>query len=86
MAAGWSMQPESNDPKDLGFYFSLSQVGMEMVAPVAVGAVLDHKLAWAPWGTIVGALLGLGLGMTHLIVLLSGRNRRQPPQRRQDSP
>ena len=79
------MAPESRDPKDLGFYFALSQVGMEMVAPVGVGALLDHYLAWAPCGTIVGALLGLAVGMTHLVVLVANRNR-TPPQRRQDTP
>ena len=79
------MPPESRDPKDLGFYFAVSQVGMEMVFPVGAGALLDHYFNWAPWGTIVGALLGLAVGMTHLILLLATRQR-TPPSERQGPP
>ncbi len=80
------MLPGSQDPKELGFYFALSQVGMEMVAPVALGALLDHYLHWAPWGTIVGAVLGLVGGMSHLIVLLNSRSREKSSQQSQDPP
>lgn len=80
------MIPGSQDPKQLGFYFALSQVGMEMVVPVAAGALLDHFLQWAPWGTIVGAVFGLVGGMAHLIVLLNSRNRAKSLERGQDQP
>jgi len=79
------MPSEPQDPKELGFYFALSQVGMEMVVPVGAGALLDHYLNWAPWGTIVGALLGLVVGMMHLILLLASRDR-TPPSKRQGPP
>lgn len=74
------------DPKELGFYVSLAQVGMEMVAPVAVGVALDYAFDWRPWGTVIGALLGLVGGVAHLVALVNrhgdngpskpGRNRR----------
>jgi F0F1-type ATP synthase assembly protein I len=73
------MLPGSGDPKELGFYFSLSQVGMEMAVPVALGVMVDSYLAWGPWTTILGAVFGLVAGMTHLIVLLNQRNKKQPP-------
>ena len=38
--------------KDLGFYFALGQVGLEMVVPIAVGVYLDDWLGWSPWATM----------------------------------
>jgi F0F1-type ATP synthase assembly protein I len=64
------------DPKQIGFYITLGQVGMEMVAPIVVGALADHYFHWAPWGTIAGAVLGFIGGMGHLLALLNRRNRR----------
>src|SRR5947209_16068957 len=69
------------DPKELGFYFELSQVGMEMVVPIVGGLALDYYLNWAPWGVVVGAVLGLVGGMAHLLAIL---NRQQQQERRQD--
>ena len=57
-------------PKELGFYFSLAQVGMEMVLPMVVGIGLDHYLGWKPWGTVTGALVGFIGGLTHLVLLV----------------
>jgi F0F1-type ATP synthase assembly protein I len=68
--------------KDLGFYFALSQVGFEMVAPLAVGVVLDHYFGWAPWGAVVGFGLGFVGGFAHLMVMVKQHEadrRRQPP-------
>jgi F0F1-type ATP synthase assembly protein I len=75
------------DPRELGRYFALAQVGLEMVAPVAVGAVLDHYLNWQPWGLVVGAVLGLITGIYHLVAISNQQNRRDrkdPP--RQEPP
>jgi F0F1-type ATP synthase assembly protein I len=66
------------DPKQLGFYITLSQVGLEMAAPVVVGVLVDYNLDSAPWGTIVGAVLGLVGGLGHMIVLLNRRNGTGP--------
>jgi F0F1-type ATP synthase assembly protein I len=73
-------------PKELGFYFSVAQVGLEMVFPVGIGLVLDHYLHWTPWGVVVGAVLGLLLGLVHLIALTNQRNKSGPGGPRQDRP
>jgi hypothetical protein len=60
--------PEQNPgSREMGRYFALAQAGMEMAAPIALGAWLDHLLGWSPWLTISGALLGTVGGMVHLI-------------------
>jgi len=57
-------------------WVELSQVGLEMVSPIVIGLVLDNWLGWAPWLTIVGALLGFGVGMVRLIGVLGKRGKR----------
>jgi F0F1-type ATP synthase assembly protein I len=61
--------------RELGYYFTVAQVGLEMVVPIGVGLLLDNTLGWAPWGVVVGAVLGLATGLTHLVAL---SNRRHP--------
>jgi F0F1-type ATP synthase assembly protein I len=71
------------DPKELGYYFTLAHVGLEMVAPMGLGIALDHYFGWTPWATVVGVVLGFTGGLVHLI-LLSNRfdaDRRSPPPR-----
>jgi F0F1-type ATP synthase assembly protein I len=63
------------DGRDLGHYMALAQVGMEMAAPVAIGAVLDHFLGSSPWLTVTGAALGFFGGIGHLVTL---SNRKAP--------
>jgi F0F1-type ATP synthase assembly protein I len=63
------MFPGSTDPKKLARYLALSQVGLEMVVPIALGAVLDHYLNWSPWGVVIGVILGLVGGLAHLVQL-----------------
>jgi F0F1-type ATP synthase assembly protein I len=55
--------------QETGRYFALAQVGMEMVAPIAVGMAADYYLDSTPWGVAAGAVLGLVGGLWHLIVL-----------------
>jgi F0F1-type ATP synthase assembly protein I len=76
------------DPRrELGFYFSLSQVGLEMVVPVGVGIALDHYLHWRPWGTIAGAALGLVVGLVHLVVILNRHDQDGTgPSERREAP
>jgi len=65
----------ADDPKTrrtLYRYFELSQVGFEMVAPIVLGVLLDRWLEWSPWLTIVGVVLGLVGGITHLVAFRSG--------------
>lgn len=63
------------DSKELRFYMALAQVGVEFVAPLVVGVLLDLKFDWQPWGTILGGLLGFVGGMYHLVTLA---NRPKP--------
>ena len=57
------------DSRETGMLFALGQTGLEMVAPVALGAYLDYTFGWSPWGVVIGAILGFGGGTLHLIVL-----------------
>ncbi len=65
------MQIGPTGSRELGRYFALSQIGMEMVAPIGLGLVLDYWLGWSPWCAVIGALLGFVGGLTHLIVLVN---------------
>jgi F0F1-type ATP synthase assembly protein I len=65
------------DPRELGVHYTIAQVGLEMVAPAGLGAVLDHYLGWSPWGVVVGAVLGLVTGIAHLVALSNRQDRRE---------
>jgi F0F1-type ATP synthase assembly protein I len=67
------------DPRDLQRYFAYSQVGMEMVAPIVVGLLLDFWLHWLPWGVLTGSVLGLAGGLVHLIYLVNKENAESSP-------
>ena len=58
-----------NDPEqNWGRYVG---IGLEMAVGVALGAGagwwLDKRYGWAPWGTLVGTMLGVAAGMYLLI-------------------
>jgi F0F1-type ATP synthase assembly protein I len=57
------------DSREFGKYFAFAQVGLEMVAPIVVGVVVDNYFDCAPFGVAVGAVLGLVVGLWHLVVL-----------------
>jgi ATP synthase protein I len=61
-------------PRELGRYFALGQIGLEMVIPIALGAWLDYRWGTSPWMVILGVIVGFAVGMTHLWLLL-----REPP-------
>ncbi len=65
------MFPEPANRKELGRYFALSQIGLEMVVPIIAGLLVDYYLGWTPWATIAGAVLGLCGGLVHLVHLLN---------------
>ena len=56
--------------KELGFYFSLAQVGLEMVFPLGVGIALDSYFDWRPWATIAGFAFGFIGGFVHLLIMV----------------
>lgn len=59
------------DRKELARYLALSQVGVEMVVPIILGLVVDWYFNLTPWGVVVGAVLGLIVGLVHLVQLTS---------------
>jgi F0F1-type ATP synthase assembly protein I len=71
------MALNSFDSKDFGRLTAYGQVGMEMVGPIVLGLVIDHYGHTAPWGVVVGAVLGFVGGLIHLIHL---SNQPDPPQ------
>jgi F0F1-type ATP synthase assembly protein I len=68
--------------REMGQYFVLAQTGLELVAPVGVGVLLDNYFGWSPWATATGAIVGLVGGLTHMIIVL----RRIESRRAADSP
>jgi len=78
------MADNQPSPRDLGRYFALAQVGLEMVVPIVIGLYLDTKLGWSPWGVVGGAVLGLAGGLAHLVLQLNRLENKEPPPR-QDS-
>ncbi len=73
------MPEQRPSPRELGLYFALAQVGVEMVVPIAVGIWLNVGLEWAPWAALVGAALGLAGGLTHLVLLLKSAEKEDRP-------
>ena len=57
------------EQKALARLMTIGQVGTEMVAPIAVGWVVDYVLNTLPLFMVIGAVLGLIGGVYHLIVL-----------------
>ncbi len=67
------------DPKELARYYSLAQVGLEMVVPIALGVWLDSRFGLMPWCTVAGVVVGLVGGMAHLLVMLKRFEKPGPP-------
>lgn len=67
------------DPRELGYYLALAQVGIEMVMPTVVGLGLDVYFGTVPWLTILAAVLGFAGGLFHLVQMLRAHDRKSPP-------
>lgn len=74
------------NPSEQSFYYALAQTGLEMVAPIGVGLLLDHYLGWSPWGVIGGAVFGFVGGLGHMISMLNRRNKQPPDESNRDEP
>lgn len=74
------MFPGPGDPKELSRYLALGQVGLEMVAPIVLGLVLDSYLGWSPWGVAAGVAIGFIGGLAHLVTMTKPQQRPKPSQ------
>jgi F0F1-type ATP synthase assembly protein I len=61
--------------KELARYVAIGQVGLIMAVPPGVGALLDNWLGWSPWGVVVGAALGLTVGLVQLVRLTNQQDK-----------
>lgn len=69
------MKPDGRpDLKEMGYYISLAQVGLEMVFPMVIGIIVDYYLHSSPWGTVIGFAFGFIGGFAHLLTLLNRQN------------
>jgi F0F1-type ATP synthase assembly protein I len=69
------MVEQGRGPSKLGRYYALAQAGLEMIAPLVLGILLDQYLKWTPWLTITGAVLGFAGGLWSMIRLAKALNR-----------
>jgi F0F1-type ATP synthase assembly protein I len=79
------MLPELPDRNEMGRYIALSQIGMEMVAPIVAGLLIDYYLGCKPWGLVAGAVLGLVGGLLHLVHLLNKMDSKDSSRSDQES-
>ncbi|HEY1380550.1 MAG TPA: AtpZ/AtpI family protein [Gemmataceae bacterium] len=61
--------PEQSPERTMARLMTISQVGLEMAAPIGLGAALDYWLGTKAVFMIVGAVLGFVGGVYHLVVL-----------------
>jgi F0F1-type ATP synthase assembly protein I len=79
------MLPEMPDRKELGRYFALGQIGLEMVVPIVAGLLLDRFLGTTPWAVVAGAVLGLCGGFVHLVHQLNRMDSKDSSRSDQES-
>jgi hypothetical protein len=63
-----SLMPQSVE-RLMAKLMTIGTVGTEMVAPIGLGLLLDYFLGTMPWFMVTGAVLGLVVGIVHLIQL-----------------
>jgi F0F1-type ATP synthase assembly protein I len=76
------------DARELGIYFTLAQVGVEMVVPLILGLVVDYYASTSPWAMIAGMILGFVGGLWHIVLLTNKQEaaRQQKGKSGSDSP
>jgi F0F1-type ATP synthase assembly protein I len=75
---------EQPTPREMGYYFALAGVGLEMVLPAALGLYLDDWLGSGPWITMTLGAAGFAGGLIHLMAIVNRQARdesqdRKPP-------
>jgi ATP synthase protein I len=80
------MAPQEPDRRQLGTYYAIAQVGIEMVVPIGLGWWADQQLGSAPWLLVVGVVLGFVLGIWHLVVLTRNNEARNESSERDREP
>jgi hypothetical protein len=80
-------KPESRSALSVGYYWCarVTTIGLEFATPALLGFGLDRWLKTSPWFTVIGAFLGLGLGMTQ-VLRLAGESSRPIPRISKVSP
>ena len=70
-------KPDSRSALSVGYYWCarVTTIGLEFATPALLGFGLDRWWKTSPWFTVVGAFLGLGLGMTQVLRLAGESSR-----------
>ena len=68
-----SDEPDKRSALSIGMEWGtrITSIGLEFALPPALGFTLDWKLKTGPWLTVIGAFLGLTMGMIHVFRLAS---------------
>jgi hypothetical protein len=69
------MPEDGPDRRELGYYFELAQVSLEMVLPLIAGIFIDRYFDWPGWAAITGAVLGFAVGLFQLVMIVRRRDR-----------
>ena len=79
-------QPDDRSPlaRAMAWTSHVTTISLEMVVPGVIGLWIDQKLGTGMLFLVLGVLLGLGMGMWHLIKLTSVRPD-DTPQRNEEN-
>ena len=82
------MPGDPADQKAFSRAMAMSQAGLEMVVPIGIGVAVDYYAGIRPWGAVVGAVIGLVGGLTHLIYMTRQNedNDKKPQQPNSGTP
>ena len=72
--------------RTLGRAMALTQVPMEMVGLLVLGLVGDYYLHTTPWLSVVGAVLGFVVGLSHLVIIVNQMNKDESSESPRESP
>ena len=66
-----NQKPDGRSALSIGMDWGtrVTTIGLEFALPAFLGFGLDRWWSTAPWMTILGSFLGLGIGMVHLVRL-----------------